>query len=119
MFWLTSRLPTTVTGSWPRPRWFDKSLWRRRLSDAMMDIDYREKFLDAVATVLSDQEQAGLNILINGDYHLDESRQEKGNPMQGTNILWAFGVSLSLLGLAVQAHAQSQSPMAKPATQLS
>ena len=20
-------LPTTVTGSWPRPRWFDKSLW--------------------------------------------------------------------------------------------
>jgi 5-methyltetrahydropteroyltriglutamate--homocysteine methyltransferase len=65
-------LPTTVTGSWPRPRWFDKSLWGRRLSDAMKDVDYREKFLDAVATVLSDQEQAGLDILTNGDFHLDE-----------------------------------------------
>ena len=40
--------PTTVTGSWPRPRWFDKSLCARTLSDAMTDVDYREKFLDAV-----------------------------------------------------------------------
>lgn len=31
-------LPTTVPGSWPRPRWFDRSLWRRRLSDAMVDV---------------------------------------------------------------------------------
>jgi len=66
-------LPTTVTGSWPRPRWFDKSLGGRNLSDAMTDIEYREKFLDAVATVISDQEQAGLDILTNGDYHLDEN----------------------------------------------
>ena len=42
-----SILPTTVTGSWPRPRWFNQSLWGRRLSDAMTDIHYREKFLDA------------------------------------------------------------------------
>ena len=75
MFTTTQQLmvPTTVTGSWPRPRWFDKSLWGRSLSDAMTDIDYREKLLDAVAAVLSDQEQAGLDILTNGDYHLDES----------------------------------------------
>ena len=66
-------LPTTVTGSWPRPRWFDHSLWGRRLSDAMTDVRYREKFLDAVAAVVSDQEQAGLDIVTNGDYHLDES----------------------------------------------
>ncbi len=39
----------------------------------MTDIEYREKFLDAVASVLSDQEQAGLDILANGDYHLDEN----------------------------------------------
>ena len=38
-----SMLPTTVTGSWPRPRWFDRSLWGRRLSDAMTDMEYREK----------------------------------------------------------------------------
>lgn len=65
--------PTTVTGSWPRPRWFDRSLWGRSLSDAMTDVEYREKFLDAVAAVISDQEQAGLDILTNGDYHLDEN----------------------------------------------
>jgi 5-methyltetrahydropteroyltriglutamate--homocysteine methyltransferase len=38
----------------------------------MKDVDYREKFLDAVAAVLSDQEQAGLDVLTNGDYQLDE-----------------------------------------------
>src|SRR5271156_6044462 len=75
MFTVTQNqlLSTTVTGSWPRPRWFDKSLWGKQLSDAMTDIDYREKFLDAVAAVISDQEQAGLDILTNGDYHLDAS----------------------------------------------
>ncbi len=32
----------------------------------------REQFLDAHATVLADQTRAGLDILTNGDYHLDE-----------------------------------------------
>ncbi len=64
-------IPTTVTGSWPRPAWFTRSLQGRRLSDVMTDIEYREQFLDAVATVISDQEQAGLDIVCNGDYHLD------------------------------------------------
>ena len=39
--------PTTVTGSWPRPRWFDKSLWGRNLSDAMTEVVVRRKHLDA------------------------------------------------------------------------
>ena len=33
---------------------------------------FREQFLDAHATVIADQERAGLDILTNGDYHLDE-----------------------------------------------
>jgi 5-methyltetrahydropteroyltriglutamate--homocysteine methyltransferase len=37
----------------------------------MTDIDFREQFNDAVAVVISDQERAGLEILTNGDYHLD------------------------------------------------
>ncbi len=64
-------IPTTVTGSWPRPQWFKESLEGRRLSDGMKSLDYREQYLDAVATVISDQEQAGLDIVTNGDYHLD------------------------------------------------
>lgn len=64
-------LPTTVTGSWPRPAWFTEGLWGRRLSSGMSDVAYREQFTDALATVLSDQERAGLDILTNGDYHQD------------------------------------------------
>lgn len=64
-------LPTTVTGSWPRPVWFTDNLAGRSLSDALVDTRYREEFTDAIAAVISDQERAGLDILTNGDYHLD------------------------------------------------
>ena len=37
----------------------------------MADVAYREQFVDAVGSVLYDQELAGLDILTNGDYHLD------------------------------------------------
>jgi 5-methyltetrahydropteroyltriglutamate--homocysteine methyltransferase len=64
-------LPTTVTGSWPRPSWYTGNLLERPYSTALGDVDFREQHLDAVATVISDQELAGLDILTNGDYHLD------------------------------------------------
>jgi 5-methyltetrahydropteroyltriglutamate--homocysteine methyltransferase len=64
-------LPTTVTGSWPRPAWFEAGLWGRSLSDALLDISYREQLLDAVSVVVGEQERAGLDIVTNGDYHLD------------------------------------------------
>jgi 5-methyltetrahydropteroyltriglutamate--homocysteine methyltransferase len=66
-------LPTTVTGSWPRPTWFTESLRGRSFSEGMLDPVYREQFVDAVAAVVSDQRRAGLDILTNGDYHLDAS----------------------------------------------
>ena len=65
-------LPATVTGSWPRPRWYDGGLWGRPLDTALLDVRFREQFLDAHATVIADQTRAGLDILTNGDYHLDE-----------------------------------------------
>jgi 5-methyltetrahydropteroyltriglutamate--homocysteine methyltransferase len=37
-----------------------------------MDVTYREQFTDALSVVISDQERAGLDILTNGDYFLDE-----------------------------------------------
>jgi 5-methyltetrahydropteroyltriglutamate--homocysteine methyltransferase len=64
-------LPTTVTGSWPRPTWFTSGLWGRTISDALLDISYREQLLDAVSVVAGEQERAGLDIVTNGDYHLD------------------------------------------------
>ena len=65
-------LPATVTGSWPRPRWYTENMWGRPLDTAMMNPWYREQFTDAHAIVVSDQERVGLDILTTGDYHLDE-----------------------------------------------
>jgi 5-methyltetrahydropteroyltriglutamate--homocysteine methyltransferase len=65
-------LPCTITGSYPRPRWFDDSLWGRPLDTCLLDVRFREKFQDALATVLSDQERAGIDILTHGDLHCDD-----------------------------------------------
>ena len=65
-------LPATVTGSWPRPKWFDMSMWGKPLDTCMMDVRFREKYQDALAVVLSDQQRAGLDILTHGDFHIDE-----------------------------------------------
>ena len=48
-------LPTTVTGSWPRPRWFDMSMQGRSLDTCMMDVRYRERFGDALSVVIADE----------------------------------------------------------------
>jgi hypothetical protein len=68
----TNCYSTTVTDSWPRPRWFDKRLCGRRSSKASIDIDYREKSLDA-GTLRQRSGSADLDIVINGDCHLGES----------------------------------------------
>ena len=65
-------LPCTVTGSWPRPKWFDVSMWGRPLDTCMLDVRFREKFVDALATLVSDEERAGLDILTHGDFHCDD-----------------------------------------------
>lgn len=65
-------LPCTVTGSWPRPRWFDVNMEGRSLDTCMLDVRFREKFVDALAVVVSDEERAGLDILTHGDYHCDD-----------------------------------------------
>ena len=67
-----SILPCTITGSWPRPHWFDMSMWGRPLDTCMMDVKFRERFHDALATVLSDQTRAGIDILTHGDLHCDD-----------------------------------------------
>ena len=56
-------LPSTTTGSFPRPRWFDESMWGKPLDTCMLDVRFREKFQDALAVVISDQERAGLDLL--------------------------------------------------------
>jgi 5-methyltetrahydropteroyltriglutamate--homocysteine methyltransferase len=71
-------LPTTVTGSWPRPAWYTATTRRQRFSDALRMTSFREQYLDAVAVVLSDQERVGLDIVTNGDFHLDTEMAGQG-----------------------------------------
>src|SRR5260221_131590 len=55
-------LPTTITGSYPRPHWFDRSLAGRSFKSALGDSLFREQYLDAVASIIVEQEAAGLDI---------------------------------------------------------
>ena len=59
-------LPATVTGSWPRPRWYDGGLWGRPLDTALLDVKFREQFLDAHSTVIADQERYSNEFWIRG-----------------------------------------------------
>jgi 5-methyltetrahydropteroyltriglutamate--homocysteine methyltransferase len=64
-------LPTTITGSLPRPRWYTESLGPRGFLEAMASADFREQYMDAVSTYLRDQEIAGLDICTDGDCRFD------------------------------------------------
>lgn len=64
-------LPTTITGSYPRPLWFDRSLEGRSFKSAMGDSLFREQYLDAVASIIAEQEAAGLDIVTDGDSRFD------------------------------------------------
>ena len=79
-------LPATVTGSWPRPRWFDDSMWGRPLDTCMMDVRFREKFQDALATVLSDQERAGLDIITDGEMRRESYSNRFATALEGVDI---------------------------------
>lgn len=64
-------LPTTITGSIPRPRWYRESLRGRPFKLALADTLFREQYLDAVACFAGDQTRAGLDILTDGDARFD------------------------------------------------
>jgi 5-methyltetrahydropteroyltriglutamate--homocysteine methyltransferase len=64
-------MPTTVTGSLPRPAWYTENLGRRSFIEAMVNSNFREQYTDAVSAYLRDQETAGLDICTDGDAHFD------------------------------------------------
>ena len=84
-------LPTTITGSLPRPTWYTENLGARRFRDAFADARFREQYTDAVGTYIRDQERAGLDIVTDGDARFDNdvggmswlqypARRFKGSP---------------------------------------
>ncbi len=68
-------LPTTMVGSYPRPGWFTQQLAGRDVLEAFKVASHAEAFHDATRAVIRDQEDAGLDILSDGqmwfdDYHM-------------------------------------------------
>ncbi|HSP50786.1 MAG TPA: cobalamin-independent methionine synthase II family protein [Pseudolabrys sp.] len=64
-------LPTTITGSLPRPSWYTQNLGARNFLDAMVNNQFREQYVDTVSVYLHEQEVAGLDIVTDGDAHFD------------------------------------------------
>jgi 5-methyltetrahydropteroyltriglutamate--homocysteine methyltransferase len=64
-------LPTAITGSYPRPLWFEANLAGRSFKAALGDSLFREQYLDAVAAIINAQEAAGLDIVTDGDSRFD------------------------------------------------
>lgn len=64
-------LPTTLTGSLPRPQWYDENLQGRPFSVMLNQVRFREQYFDALACFISDQNRAGLDILVDGDCRFD------------------------------------------------
>ena len=65
-------LPTTMVGSYPRPHWFQHQLLGRDVRVAFKEVAHEEAYTDAVAAVIRDQEQAGLDIVTDGNMWYDD-----------------------------------------------
>jgi 5-methyltetrahydropteroyltriglutamate--homocysteine methyltransferase len=65
-------LPTTITGSLPRPSWYTENLGSRSFLEAMVTSRFREQYTDALSVYLREQELAGLDIVTDGDCRFDQ-----------------------------------------------
>jgi len=65
-------LPTTITGSLPRPSWYTENLGNRSFLDAMVLTRFREQYTDALSVYLREQELAGLDIVTDGDCRFNQ-----------------------------------------------
>jgi 5-methyltetrahydropteroyltriglutamate--homocysteine methyltransferase len=65
-------LPTTITGSLPRPSWYTENIGTRHFLEAMVSRRFREQYEDALTCYLRDQELAGLDIVTDGDCRFDD-----------------------------------------------
>jgi 5-methyltetrahydropteroyltriglutamate--homocysteine methyltransferase len=65
-------LPITMVGSYPRPLWYRHQLSGRDLLEAFKLEEHAQAFEDAVASVIRDQELAGLDVVSDGQMHFDD-----------------------------------------------
>jgi 5-methyltetrahydropteroyltriglutamate--homocysteine methyltransferase len=61
-----------MVGSYPRPHWFKHQLLGRDIRVAFKEVEHEEAYDDAVATVIRDQLDAGLDIVTDGNMWYDD-----------------------------------------------
>jgi 5-methyltetrahydropteroyltriglutamate--homocysteine methyltransferase len=77
--WNDQLLPTTMVGSYPRPRWFRHQLHGRDVLEAFKDFEHHEAYVDATQCVLHDQEVAGLDVVTDGQMWFDDAHMGIGS----------------------------------------
>ena len=65
-------LPTTMVGSYPRPHWYHQQLLGRDIRVAFKEVRHEEAYHDATLAVINDQEEAGLDIVTDGQMSYDD-----------------------------------------------
>ena len=65
-------LPTTMVGSYPRPDWFKYQLLGKDVRVAFKHVGHHEAYEDATRAVIEDQEDAGLDIVTDGQMSYDD-----------------------------------------------
>ena len=65
-------LPTTMVGSYPRPHWFTQQLLGRDIRIAFKEVSHEEAYQDATQIAIHDQEEAGLDIVTDGQMYFDD-----------------------------------------------
>ena len=65
-------LPTTITGSLPRPSWYTENLGTRSFLEAMVYTRFREQYTDTIAVYMKEHAIAGLDIVTDGDCRFNQ-----------------------------------------------
>jgi 5-methyltetrahydropteroyltriglutamate--homocysteine methyltransferase len=65
-------LPVTMVGSYPRPPWYRYQLHGAHVMDAFKLEEHRQAYEDATLAVIRDQEDAGLDIVTDGQMYYDD-----------------------------------------------
>ena len=65
-------LPTTMVGSYPRPKWYRHQLHGQPLLHALKLEEHREAYQDATLAVIEDQQSAGLDYVTDGQMYYDD-----------------------------------------------
>src|SRR5919198_1058164 len=73
-------LPTTITGSLPRPSWYTENLGTRHFLEAMVTRKFREQYEDALACYLRTRESPGPNTPPAGDCRLGDGGGGQSGP---------------------------------------